>query len=344
MRRLGGGPWEPLSASSACTPTGRGGSRSCSQRTANRGSRGGPTPAGKTEATRRRPAGATVGEQCLHPHRQETGNRRLGCPARVPSLRIRPRFGIDPLVARVISGFLWVIGPVDLICSAVPSHLRGIGTRRNQEQDELLEDEKGVLNETSARVQLPQDNRQEPEARAKPAKLRVCRQVGGHLQRPREMILRRDREAISAGTARHARKAKMPQNKYPCPILSRRGLVQQNLYKKWVQRQCCNRTQEDTCKTSIDKMGTGPMNDGLHHNETRHEWRSSDKQPRSEPDDAKHEAKRNGQRAKGRNPRQNKSVHKANTGNWRRCNKRTECPRNLKQTSAESVRQSENQR
>ena len=127
-----------------------------------------------------------------------------------------------------------MIGPLDLVCDAMPAQLCGVRARRNQEQDELLKDEKGVLNETSARVQLPQDNRQEPEARAKPAKLRVCRQVGGHLQRPKEMILRRDREAISAGTARHARKAKMPQNKYPCPLLSRRGAVQQKLYKKMV--------------------------------------------------------------------------------------------------------------
>ena len=48
-RRSGGGSLRgPLSASSAYTPAGRGGGRCCSRRTANRGSRGGPTPTKKS--------------------------------------------------------------------------------------------------------------------------------------------------------------------------------------------------------------------------------------------------------------------------------------------------------
>ena len=98
-----------------------------------------------------------------------------------------------------------MIGPLDLVCDAIPARLCGVRARRNQEQDELLENEEGVLNDTCARVQLPQDDRQEPEARAEPAKLRVGRQVGGHLRRPKEVILGRILEKLSADQARHAR-------------------------------------------------------------------------------------------------------------------------------------------
>ena len=76
----------------------------------------------------------------------------------------------------------------------------------------MLEHEEGVLNDTSARVQLPKDNRSEPEASAEPAKLRASRQVGGHLRRPKEVILGRIREQLSADPARHVRpKRKKPE-------------------------------------------------------------------------------------------------------------------------------------
>ena len=76
----------------------------------------------------------------------------------------------------------------------------------------MLEHEEGVPNDTGARVQLPQDQSQELEASAEPAKLRVGRQVAGHMRRPKEVILGRIREQLSADSARHAQPKRNKNN------------------------------------------------------------------------------------------------------------------------------------
>ena len=49
------------------------------------------------------------------------------------------------------------------------------------------------------------------------------------------------------------------------------------------------------------------MNDGVHHEETRHERRSGDKQPRNETDDAKTRSQEKWATCKGRNPSQSET-------------------------------------
>jgi hypothetical protein len=51
----------------------------------------------------------------------------------------------------------------------------------------------------------------------------------------------------------------------------------------------------------------GQNDNGVHHNETRQEWRSSDKQPRNETDDAKTRSQEKWATCKGRNPSQSET-------------------------------------